>query len=56
MNNTQVAIFTLQRWRDGWAELLLLKYHPELLPCVDALLADMAEGRCPLPVMDSARV
>jgi len=47
---------TLQRWRDGWAELPLLKYHPDLLPCEDALLAEMAEGRCPLSVMDSARV
>ncbi|KAF0279153.1 hypothetical protein FPL11_09875 [Spiribacter aquaticus] len=47
---------TLRRWRDGWAELPLLKYHPDLLPCVDALLAVMAEGRCPLRVMDSARV
>jgi hypothetical protein len=47
---------TLQRWRDGWADLPLLKYHPGLLPCVDALLAEMAEGRCPVAVMDSARV
>jgi hypothetical protein len=47
---------TLQRWRDGWAKLPLLKYHPDLLPCVDALLAEMAEGGCSLPVIDSARV
>jgi hypothetical protein len=48
---------TLKRWRGGWAsELPLLKYHPELLPAVDALLEEMEEGLCPFSVMDKARL
>jgi hypothetical protein len=47
---------TLQRWRDDWAELPLLKYHLDLLPSVDALLEELEGDRCPFPVMDKARL
>ena len=48
---------TLKRWRDGWAtELPLLHHHPELIPAVDRLLEEMAEGRCPPSAIETARL
>ena len=47
---------TLKRWRDAWeAELAFLKIHPELLPDVDALLAEMQTGAYSASTLDSAR-
>ena len=47
---------TLQRWRDVWAaELAFLKLDPNLLPDVDALLAEMETGDYTEATLDSAR-
>ena len=53
---TTPSYHTLRRWRDAWeAELAFLKVHPELLPAVDALLAEMAAGAYSASTLDSAR-
>ena len=47
---------TLKRWRDTWeAELAFLKLHPDLLPDIDALIAEMEAGNYTEATLDNAR-